>query len=113
MRCAARTYPIESSDDGPRRRMRRVSIRGRDYARHRAAHLALCGCAYTVVHNGTVNQTKAQEVKRHPGFPPTELHLTVPLVLKTRDRRSKMMRKEIARDHSEDEIRIGGSDRPR
>jgi hypothetical protein len=71
--------------------------------------LALCGCAYTLVHNGAVNQTKAQEVEAGiQRFRELDFTAPVPLVLKTRDQALEMMRKEIARDHTEDEIRIGG-----
>ncbi len=71
--------------------------------------LALCGCAYTLVHNGEVNQTKAQEVEAGiQRFRELNFTAPVPLVLKTRDQALEMMRKEITRDHTEDEIRIGG-----
>src|ERR1700733_2628577 len=71
--------------------------------------LVLCGCAYTVVHDGAVNQTKAQEVETGiQSFRQLNFISQVPLVLKTRDQALEMMRKEIARDHSEEEIRIGG-----
>jgi hypothetical protein len=92
------------------RRMRRVSIRGAATTLATVLLIfALCGCAYTVVHNGTVNQTKAQEVEAGiQGFRQLNFTSPVPLVLKTRDQALEMMRKEIARDHSEDEIRIGG-----
>src|SRR4030088_2087856 len=71
--------------------------------------LALCGCTNTVVHNGTVNQTKTQEIEAGiQRFRGLNFTAPVPLVLKTRDQALEMMRKEIARDHTEDEMRIGG-----
>ena len=71
--------------------------------------LALGGCAYSVVHNGSVNQTKAQEIEAGiQRFRNLDFTAPVPLVLKTRDQALEMMRKEIARDHTEDEMRIGG-----
>lgn len=70
--------------------------------------LALCGCAYTLAHDGTVNQTKAQEIEAGiQRFRGLDFTASVPLVLKTRDQALEMMRKEIARDHTEDEMRIG------
>lgn len=71
--------------------------------------LALCGCTYSVVHNGTVNETKTQEIETGiQRFRGLDFTAQVPLVLKTRDQALEMMRKEIARDHTEDEMRIGG-----
>jgi hypothetical protein len=71
--------------------------------------LALCGCTNTVVHNGTVNQTKTQEIEAGiQRFRGLNFTAPVPLVLKTRDQALEMMRKEIARDHTENEMRIGG-----
>jgi hypothetical protein len=92
------------------RRFRRAWIRGAATTLGAAIlTLALCGCAYTLVHNGAVNQTKAQEVEAGiQRFRELDFTAPVPLVLKTRDQALEMMRKEIARDHTEDEIRIGG-----
>jgi hypothetical protein len=71
--------------------------------------LALCGCTYSVVHNGTVNETKTQEIEAGiQRFRGLDFTAPVPLVLKTRDQALEMMRKEIARDHTEDQMRIGG-----
>lgn len=71
--------------------------------------LALCGCTNTVVHDGTVNQTKTQEIQAGiQRFRGLDFTAPVPLVLKTRDQALEMMRKEIARDHTDDEMRIGG-----
>jgi hypothetical protein len=71
--------------------------------------LALYGCAYTLVHGSAVNQTKAQEVETGiQRFRELSFTAPVPLVLKTRDQALDMMQKEIARDHTADEIRIGG-----
>jgi len=70
--------------------------------------LALCGCAYTLVHDGAVNQTKAQQVEagiQH--FRGLDFSTPVPLVVKTRDQAIEMMQSEITRDHSEDQLRIG------
>jgi hypothetical protein len=70
--------------------------------------LALCGCAYTLVHGGAVNQTKAQEIEQGlEGFRGLDFKTPVPLALKTREQALGMMRAEITRDHTDDEMRIG------
>ena len=70
--------------------------------------LALCGCAYTLVHDGAVNRTKAQEVETGiERFRGLDFSTQVPLVLKTRDQALQMMQAEIARDHTEEQLRIG------
>jgi hypothetical protein len=70
--------------------------------------LALCGCAYTLVHDGAVNQTKAQEIESGlEGFRGLDFNAPVPLVLKTRDQALEMMRTEITRDHTDEQMRIG------
>jgi hypothetical protein len=92
------------------KRLKHWSIRGA-VATFAAAllMLALYGCAYTLVHGSTVNQTKAQEVETGiQRFRELNFTAPVPLVLKTRDQALDMMQKEIARDHTADEIRIGG-----
>src|SRR5271163_738550 len=70
--------------------------------------LALCGCAYTLVNGGAVNQTKAQEIEKGlEGFRGLDFETPVPLALKTRGQALDMMRAEITRDHTDDEMRIG------
>jgi hypothetical protein len=70
--------------------------------------LALCGCAYALVHDGAVNQTKAQEIESGlERFRGLDFTAPVPLVLKTRDQALEMMRAEIVRDHTDDQMRIG------
>lgn len=70
--------------------------------------LALCGCAYTLVHDGAVNQTKAQQVEAGiERFRSLNFNAPVPLVLKTRDQALLMMQAEIARDHTDEQLRIG------
>jgi hypothetical protein len=70
--------------------------------------LALCGCAYTLVHDGAVNETKAQEIEAGlERFRGLDFSTPVPLVLKTRDQALEMMRAEIARDHTDEQMRIG------
>src|ERR1700675_3289394 len=70
--------------------------------------LALCGCAYTLVHDGAVNQTKAQEIEAGlERFRGLDFNTPVPLVLKTRDQALAMMQAEIARDHTEEQLHIG------
>ena len=68
----------------------------------------LCGCAYTVVHDGAVNHSKAQEIETGiERFRDLKFTSEVPLVVKTRDQAQAMMLKEILRDHTEDEMHIG------
>src|SRR6202795_3983985 len=70
--------------------------------------LALCGCAYTLVHDGAVNQTKSQEIESGlEGFRGLDFNAPVPLVLKTRDQALEMMRTKITRDHTDEQMRIG------
>jgi hypothetical protein len=70
--------------------------------------LALCGCAYALIHDGAVNQTKAQEIETGlERFRGLDFSVPVPLVLKTRDQAFEMMRAEIGRDHTDDQMRIG------
>ena len=71
--------------------------------------IAVCGCAYTLVHNGAVNESEADKVEA--GLPKLrQLNFTskVPLVVKTRDEAQQMLRGEIALDHSDEDLRIGG-----
>src|SRR5580698_8387741 len=70
--------------------------------------LALCGCAYKLVHDGAVNQTKAQQVEAGiERFRGLDFTTPVPLALKTREQALQMMQSEITRDHTEEELRIG------
>jgi hypothetical protein len=70
--------------------------------------LALCGCAYALIHDGAVNQTKAREIETGlERFRGLDFSVPVPLVLKTRDQAFEMMRAEIGRDHTDDQMRIG------
>lgn len=70
--------------------------------------LGLCGCAYELVHGGEVNETKAQEIERGlAGFRQLAFVSPVPLELKSRDQALEMMRADIMRDHTEEEMRIG------
>jgi hypothetical protein len=71
--------------------------------------IAVCGCAYTLVENGAVNPSEADKVET--ALPKLrELNFTskVPLVVKTRDEAQQMLRGEIARDHSDEDLRVGG-----
>jgi hypothetical protein len=70
--------------------------------------LAMGGCTYTLVHDGAVNRTKAQEIEAGiEHFRDLKFHTSVPLVLKTRDQALAIMKEEIARDHTEEQMRIG------
>jgi hypothetical protein len=70
--------------------------------------LALCGCAYTLVHDGAVNRTKSQEIEAGlERFRGLDFNTPVPLVIKTRDQALAIMQAEIARDHTEEQLHIG------
>ncbi|MGH8011570.1 MAG: hypothetical protein ACREQ4_03585 [Candidatus Binataceae bacterium] len=71
--------------------------------------LVLSGCAYAIVRGTTVNQTRADQVasglERLRGLDFTS---KVPIVVKTRDQAERILTAEIARDHSDRELQIGG-----
>ena len=70
--------------------------------------LALYGCAYTLIQNGAVNRTKAQEIEAGlERFRGLNFTIPVPLVLKTRSEALAMMQAEIERDHTEEQMHIG------
>jgi hypothetical protein len=70
--------------------------------------LLLSGCSYTLVHNGAVDRTRAQKVESGiEVFRELNFDAPVPLVLKTRDQALALMKAEIARDHTEEQLRIG------
>jgi hypothetical protein len=73
------------------------------------AVIALCGCAYALVHGGTVDVAKADQVKSGiQKIRELNFKFPVPLVVKTPDEAERIMIAEIARDHSDEDLRIGG-----
>jgi len=71
--------------------------------------LALCGCAYSLVHDGGVNRAKAEQIENGlQKLRGLEFVTSVPIVVKNRDQTERIMAAEIARDHSDEELRIGG-----
>lgn len=73
------------------------------------AVIVLCGCAYAVVHGGkvdlaTANQVKAGIQKQRE----LKFKAPVPLVVKTPDEAERILIAEISRDHSDEDLRIGG-----
>ncbi|HXZ88952.1 MAG TPA: hypothetical protein VEF07_10290 [Candidatus Binataceae bacterium] len=73
------------------------------------AVIVLCGCAYALVHGGTVDVAKADQVKSGiQKIRELNFKSPVPLVVKTRDEAERIMIAEIARDHSDEDLRIGG-----
>ena len=71
--------------------------------------LAIGGCAYTVVHNGAVNQTRSQQVEQGIAkFRQLNFTSPVPLVIKTRDQVQQMLLTQMKRDHSDEELELGG-----
>jgi hypothetical protein len=71
--------------------------------------LVLSGCAYAIVSGNTVNQTRANQVEsgleRLRGLDFTS---NVPIVVETRDQAEQILTREITRDHTDRELRIGG-----
>jgi len=73
------------------------------------AVIVLCGCAYALVHGGAVDSAKADQVKTGiQKLRQLNFKAPVPLVVKTRDEAERIMIGEIARDHSDEDLRIGG-----
>jgi hypothetical protein len=74
-----------------------------------SAVVALCGCAYALVHNGTVNSAHAAKVEAGiQQLRQLDFKAKVPLVIKSQDEAERIMVAEIARDHSDEDLRIGG-----
>lgn len=74
-----------------------------------ALALMLAGCAYALVQDGVVNESKAAEVRtRIQKFRGLDFIRPVPLVAKTRDQAQAMLEAEMRREHSEEDLRIGG-----
>jgi len=71
--------------------------------------IALAGCAYELVHNGAVNQSRADEIQagiqriRELSF----LH-PVPLVLESREEAETTLLKDINRDYTDEQLQADG-----
>jgi hypothetical protein len=92
-----------------------TSVRSfRDAFKRRARTLLICliaigGCAYTVVNNGAVNQTRAEQIEQGIArFRQLAFTRPVPLVVKSRDQVQQMLLAELKRDHSDKELELGG-----
>ena len=73
------------------------------------AIVALCGCAYALVHDGAIDHGKADQVKASlQQLRGLDFKAPVPLVIKTPDEAQRIIIAEIARDHSDEDLRIGG-----
>jgi len=71
--------------------------------------LAFSGCAYTIVHNGALNQTRANQVEEGIArFRQLDFTKPVPLVVKSRDQVQQMLLTELKRDHTDQELDLGG-----
>jgi hypothetical protein len=71
--------------------------------------LAIGGCAYTIVDNGAVNQTRAEQIERGIAqFRELAFTHPVPLVVKNRDQVRQMLLAELKRDHTDEELDLGG-----
>jgi hypothetical protein len=70
---------------------------------------AIGGCAYAIVNGGGVNQTRADEVEQGIArFRELAFTRPVPLVVKNRDQVQQMLLAELKRDHSDEELELGG-----
>ena len=73
------------------------------------AVIALGGCAYALVHDGGVDRGQADQVKASiQQLRGLDFKAPVPIVVKTRDQAQQVIIEEIARDHSDEDLRIGG-----
>jgi hypothetical protein len=71
--------------------------------------VAIGGCAYTIVNNGAVNQTRADQVEQGIArFRQLTFTKPVPLVVKNRDQVQQMLLTELKRDHTDEELDLGG-----
>ena len=71
--------------------------------------LAIGGCAYTIVHDGAVNQTRADQVEYGIArFRQLAFTKPVPLVVKSRDQVQQMLLAELKREHTDEELDLGG-----
>lgn len=71
--------------------------------------VAIGGCAYTIVQNGAVNQTRADQVEYGIArFRQLAFTKPVPLVVKSRDQVQQMLLTELKRDHTDEELDLGG-----
>jgi hypothetical protein len=73
------------------------------------AAFALAGCGYPLIHDGQVDQKQAASVEASVARI-RELDFTrqVPVVIKTPDQAQQAIIAQIARDHSDEDLRIGG-----
>lgn len=74
------------------------------------ASLAVWGCASTLVaHKGAPNPTRVEQVETGiQKLRGLDFTAEVPLVVKTREQARRIMIKEIERDHSDEQLRVGG-----
>ncbi|HEX4209061.1 MAG TPA: hypothetical protein VHY56_01610 [Candidatus Binataceae bacterium] len=71
--------------------------------------IAAGGCAYTIVHDGAVNQTRAEQVEQGIArFRQLSFVSPVPLVVKSRDQVQQMLLTELKRNHTDEELNLGG-----
>jgi hypothetical protein len=72
--------------------------------------IAVCGSGYALVHHGAINQVEAAKIAHGvEQLRQLDFIAKVPLVFKTPDEAQQMMVAEIAREHSDEELRIGGA----
>ena len=73
------------------------------------AALALAGCGYPLIHGGQVDQKQAASVESGVArIRQLDFTKKVPMVINTPDQAQRVMIAQIARDHSDEDLRIGG-----
>jgi hypothetical protein len=75
-----------------------------------ACVLALAGCAYEIVSGGEINRVKADQIIAGiQQLRQLRFKHSVPLVLKTRDQAEQMMEADLARDYSDEQMKVDGT----
>ncbi len=71
--------------------------------------LALAGCAYELVHNGEINQSRANEIQAGiQGIRELTFKHPVPLALETRDQAESMLIADINHDYTDEHLQVDG-----
>ncbi|HKV54473.1 MAG TPA: hypothetical protein VJN94_07495, partial [Candidatus Binataceae bacterium] len=71
--------------------------------------MVLAGCSYSLIQNGTIDRQQAEKIEAGvASMRELAFEHQVPVVIKTPDEAEQLMLAEIARDHSDEELRIGG-----
>ncbi|HEY6394243.1 MAG TPA: hypothetical protein VIX12_02425 [Candidatus Binataceae bacterium] len=74
------------------------------------AALAFAGCAYALVHNGQLNQAKADQIESGiQEIRQLKFTAKVPVVVKDSNQVSEMMASDLAQDYSDERLRLDGT----